>query len=223
MPNNVPDITTNYLRDLDDALVSLDGDVRRDLVQGAREELHGLDADAARERIAALGDPAFIAAEANDASDRGDTAPSASTAAATAHSEPRALPRPPARAGRGYAITASLLFALGGAIVPVLGWVAGLVMVAISPQWRRWEKLVAILPAPVFGALIFALTLAAPEPKRGDAVNPLVPNIFDIWWSYALLLLVVNLVGGLWLLWRSQRDPQSPPHRAQHHPSGGRR
>ncbi|QYH34764.1 DUF1700 domain-containing protein [Salinibacterium sp. M195] len=192
MTDRTTEVVTNYLRELNDALHGLDDAVRRDIVDGAREELHGLTPAEAQQRIAALGDPAFIASEASDASPVTTARPAAESA----------------REGTGYVVTASLLVALGGVIVPVLGWLAGLIMVWMSRQWWRWEKVVASLVAPVVSVLAIVLLLSSGSPERGEAVNPLVPTAFDVWWSGALLVIVANLGVGMWLLWRARRTPR---------------
>ena len=192
MTEKTSEEVARYLRTLHEALHEIDRAVRRDIVNGAREELQGLEPVEAEQRIAALGDPAFIAAEAKAASPR-----------------PAARPVPqPDREGTSYAVTASLLVALGGVIVPVLGWVAGLLMVWMSRQWWRWEKVVASLVVPAVGLMAVALALSSREPERGETVNPLGPTIFDTWWSIALLGLLGNLIAGMWLLWRSRRTPR---------------
>jgi uncharacterized membrane protein len=193
MSEQTSEVANSYLRELDDALHGVDDAVRRDIVGGAREELQGLEPEEARQRIAALGDPVFVASEASE-----------SSPVTTARSVPAQ-----GREGKDYAVTASVLVALGGILVPVLGWLAGLVMVWISSQWWRWEKVVASLVPIVVGALAFALIFLPPEENdRGAAVNPLIPAVFDIWWSGALLVMICNLIAGMWLLWRSRRTPR---------------
>ena len=59
-----PQVVRNYLAQLESALGGLPTDVRDGIVAGVAEELSGLDAATAAERIETLGDPAFIAAEA---------------------------------------------------------------------------------------------------------------------------------------------------------------
>ena len=197
MTEKTSDEVARYLRTLDDALRGVDRAVRRDIVNAAREELQGLESAEAEQRIAALGDPAFIAAEAEAASPR------------PASPRPAARPVPqPDREGTSYAVTASLLVALGGVIVPVLGWVAGLLMVWMSRQWWRWEKVVASLVVPAVGLMAVALALSSREPERGETVNPLGPTHFDTWWFFTLLVLLGNLIAGMWLLWRSRRAPR---------------
>lgn len=192
MTEQTSEVATSYLRELDDALHGVEDAVRRDIVDGAREELQGLSPEEARKRIAAFGDPVFIASEAANTS---------STSYAPAK----------AREGAGYVITASLLVALGGIIVPVLGWLAGLVMVWISDQWWRWEKTVASLVPIAVGALAYMLALLLSEGQgqgQGEGANPLIPTVFEVWWSFVLLVIICNVIVGMWLLWRGRRTPR---------------
>lgn len=190
MTEQTSEVANSYLHELDDALHGVDDAVRRDIVDGAREELQGLSPEEARQRITALGDPVFIASEASNAS-------------------PAGYVPAKAREGAGYVIIASLLVALGGIVVPVLGWLAGLIMVWISDQWWRWEKTIASLVPITIGALAFTLALLlSPDPSQGDGVNPLIPTVFEVWWLGYLLVTICNVIAGMWLLWRARRTPR---------------
>jgi len=190
MIEQTSEVVTNYLNELNDALHDVEAAVRRDIVNGVREELHGLEPREAQRRIADLGDPAFIASEASEG-----------LPLASAHASPV-----PSREGVGYTVVATLLVALGGVIVPVLGWLAGLVMIWLSRQWWRWEKIVATLGPAAVVALVLALVfLLSRSQERGAVVNPLIPVLYDSWWSGGLLLILCNLIVGMWLLWRAQR------------------
>ena len=59
-----PQVVRTYLDQLEATLSGVREDVRHDIVAGIAEELRGLSAADAAARIEALGDPAFIAAEA---------------------------------------------------------------------------------------------------------------------------------------------------------------
>lgn len=82
-------------------------------------------------------------------------------------------------------------------------------MVWMSTTWRRWEKWVGTLTAPVvtLGVVFIPHWIAASgagaEMGAGSEMpNPLVPALFDTWWSGILFLLALNAIVGLWLLWR---------------------
>ena len=123
-----PQVVRSYLAELENALVGVSAEVRAEIVAGVREELNGLDATSAAARIEILGDPEFIAAEARaesgavtsstgSTSTRGDSA--ASVARATEPAEPR-----------WFSVLASLLVAFGGIVIPVIGWIALIVLLA---------------------------------------------------------------------------------------------
>jgi hypothetical protein len=112
---------SDYLDRLAAALADAPAGLRDDIVTGIREELVGLDDTATALRIAALGDPARIAAEALD-------------------QLPAASPRPPV----AYLIVTVALIVIGGWLIPVLGWIAGLVMAVGSPEWSPRDKRIAV-------------------------------------------------------------------------------
>ncbi|WP_167139080.1 hypothetical protein [Diaminobutyricimonas sp. TR449] len=193
-----PQVVRSYLAQLEAALVGVPDSVSRDIRAGVAEELTGLDAAAAAARIEELGDPAFIAAEAR----------------AEAGAPPVIVAPPvaaPAGDSRAYTIIAALLVALGGILVPVLGWVVGIAMVWMSRTWSLGEKWIATLTGPVsvvLGAGI-AATVSLAEyqvgfPESEDLPNPVVPAFFDAALSSFLLLVLVNVVVGMWLLWRAR-------------------
>lgn len=105
-----------------------------------------------------------------------------------------------------YAVIASLLVAIGGVVVPLLGWVFGIAMVWASKTWRIWEKWVATL-VPLFLGFAIAFTLVAiRNSERGELTGGTssVPAFFDAWWFGLLLVLGLNVFVGAWLLWRAR-------------------
>jgi uncharacterized membrane protein len=201
-----PQVVRSYLAQLEAALVGVPETVGGDIRAGVEEELTGLDAAAAAARIEELGDPAFIAAEARAEAGVVDSPVPATATAPTAAAEPAA-----GGDSRGYAVVAALLVALGGVVVPVVGWIVGIAMVWLSRTWTLGEKWVATLTGPL--SFIVAAGIAATvalgerevDPVTGEAINPVLPSIFPGWVSYALLLIAVNVIVGIWLLWRAQR------------------
>lgn len=152
-----------YLAELERELEGLPNAVVRDILDGVREELAGLDADQAEVIIEQLGDPAFIAAEARAAA------------------EPLSLS--PQREPRGYVFLTAMIVALGGVIIPVVGWVVGVVMMWLSTSWRTWEKWVATLtPLLVliagYVATLIAKLAARPAEGDGDLHGPRFENFF---------------------------------------------
>lgn len=185
----------DYFARLDAAMSQVPHGVASEIRGGIAEELDGLDAAATAARIAQLGDPREIAAEAR------------AEAPAVAQTVVPQAAKVPATQSRGFAITAALVFAFGGFLVPVVGWFVGVVMVASSSLWRRWEKILAItLPFGVImliaaGTLIIRLV----SPAEHEVQNPLLPASYDIWNSSILLVFVLIPIVGGWLLWRLRR------------------
>ncbi|UGS28193.1 hypothetical protein K8F61_08560 [Microbacterium resistens] len=204
-----------YLADLDAALSDLPDRVAADLRSGIAEELEGWDGAGLDARIAQFGDPLEIARAAGDATEP-ESAPAPPKAVAPA-------PAPtPLGASRRFAIVAALVLAFGGFLVPLAGWVVGVVLVLASRMWRGWEKAVAILlpfAALAVGFLVaiigHAVGTSAGTAGAGEyeAPTPEIPGGYVVGlngWHFGIILvfLLVPLCGG-WLLWRL-RDRSSP-------------
>ena len=193
MTKATPQSTRDYLSQLDAALVGVEPDVRSEILAGIREELDGLDAEAAAARIRTLGDPAFIAAEAKAATP---------TPERTSPAEP-----PP---GRTLAIVAVLLVIVGAFVIPVIGPLVGLVWISFSAVWTRWEKIAAWL-APIVVSLTFvlvgAISGAVQQNAATEAVNPLLPLGNLGGWHVAILLpyFVLPIVGIVLLMKANNR------------------
>lgn len=185
MTERTPQVVRSYLAELEAALSGVPVELARDIRDGVEEELAGLDAAAAAERIERLGDPVFIAAEARAG---------VGTPVVTATDASRSAA--PISASRGFAIVAALLVALGGVAIPVLGWIVGIAMVWMSSLWRTGEKWIATLVGPVAVAVLIILTWLFAE------ANPLASHVPA--WGSVLLLIPINVVVGIWLLWRSR-------------------
>lgn len=204
--STAPQVVHSYLTQLERALVGLPVEVREEIVAGIREELDGLDAAAAAARIETLGDPAFIAAEALTEADVPALAPS----------EPRWFP-----------VVAALLVAVGGIVIPFVGWLVGIAMVWMSKSWRSSEKWIATLTPFAAIAAMALISLVVEWTKLGEASagqegpNPLVPAMYDVVWSSVVLALLVNVVVGLWLLVRSRRGWEGKVFAAATRPLGG--
>lgn len=194
-----------YLARLDAAMSALPHGVAAEIRSGIAEELSGLDVDELSARIAELGDPAVIAREAQAQSEDAPAAPL-----------PPVAPKPPVTSSRTFAIIAAITLSAGGFVVPIVGWIVGAVLVCLSPLWKTWEKVVAIVVPFVtlaisafIGGTFWGVAgfESGSSSGTGDTVttasNPLVPSAYDLVWSGALVLgaLLVPL-SGLWLLWR---------------------
>lgn len=149
--------------------------------------------------LRALGEPDAIAAAA-----RGPEA--AST---------RDAPRPRGFLDtRGGGILTVVVLTIGGAIVPVLGWVAGLILLWNSHCWRVRDKLVATFATPVvlFVSLVAVWLFRVAERSTADCGpgcldSPLIPAPFDVLWTVVLTAVVVMpVVVAIWLL-ATLREP----------------
>lgn len=154
-----------YLRELDAALADATPSLRSEILGDIADDLRGLDADATKQRIEELGDPRAIAADAR--AESSPTAPEAET--------------PPSRT---YAIVTSIVLVAGWYLVPVLGWLAGLVMIGAGSRWstrvRRNGILasVAVIVVSTIGLLGFRGSDAWIGGVAIFAAGPLIGNIF---------------------------------------------
>lgn len=197
-----------YLARLDEAMRAVPHGVASEIRAGILEELQGLDADATAERIDHLGDPGEIAREAQS-----------ETSAVSPIEPPASGPElpgssPSTTSTRGFAIVAALTLSFGGIVVPVVGWFVGAVLVIMSPLWKAWEKVVAIVVPFVVGGLSILLlstmvTVSTWESSSSSsgvelpANNPLVPAWYDMIWVGVMGIGILLIpLSGLWLLWR---------------------
>jgi len=183
----------DYLAELEDLLADVDPTIREGLVGGIREELVGLtDADAVQ-RLRALGDPAFVAASAR-----------------AELPQPAVLPR---RDAAWYSVVTVLLGSIGGFLIPVLGWIVGLVMLWAARNWRVRHKVVGTLltmlgPGGTFLMLVPFYTVGTVTVSgRGDNPNPLMPEPAPSPWGAIVFgaLAVAWFVGWIWLLIVAER------------------
>ena len=166
-----------YLRELETALAAAPAELRAEIVDDVSARLQGLDDTATAERIAQLGDPRAIAADATAEAD-----------AEAADSAPRPAP------SLTYPTITAVVLAVGWFVVPVIGWIAGLVMVAYGSGWsttERWRAILWSAGAAVAGFVVGLLAL------RGSTYWPIGLAIFVI------VPLVANIVIGVRLrrLW----------------------
>jgi uncharacterized membrane protein len=137
----------DYLRTLERELDGLPWARRREVldeisehISAARAELENESESAIRTMLDRLGDPADIAAEAGGR---------------VAGAEPSAIA---VRSSAGWQeIAALVLLPLGGLVIPVLGWVIGLILLWSSNAWTTREKLLGTLVVP--GGLVVPVAL----------------------------------------------------------------
>lgn len=205
MNDTTPQITRDYLVQLEASMSGVRPDVRAEMVAGIREELDGLDAAAAAARIADLGDPTFIAAEAAAATES-DPRPSESLTAAP--------PQPQPAPSRALPVTAALLILVGTFVVPIIGPLVGLVLMSFSVAWSRREKIVAWL-APLAVTLILAtanaIVIAMQSSPASEARNAVTPGLGLGGWHLIILIpyLVLPIVGVVLFVRASRRNWQA--------------
>ncbi|WP_127793817.1 hypothetical protein [Agromyces sp. LHK192] len=216
-----PQVVRGYLRELDAELAGLPDATRRDIVDGVAGDLDGLDPAAAAARIEQLGDPAAIAAEARAgfegeasgsriAVDAAERMPPAVAVAEA--SDGVALDRRDPVVSRGwYVVVTSVAVAVGGFVIPILGWVVGIALMWLSTAWSRVEKWVAtLLPVGliVVVAVIQGIGALIEQGRRAalgaEPAGPDLPFAF-VGWHTIVLLPFVYVVVGIWLLVRGLR------------------
>ena len=172
----VDTLVDSYLRRLDVAAARLPVDRREELLQEIREHIEGARAAGAAADEAAvctlldrLGEPEEIVASATD-----DVAGAPAAASSATRSPSTALE------------TAAVLMLTLGSLVPVVGWLVGVVLLCSSRRWRPGEKVLGILVVPggpggllVAGALLGGQTCsssssapASPVPVPGTVGAP---------------------------------------------------
>ena len=104
------------------------------------------------------------------------------------------------------AIIPPLVYAFGSVFVPYLGWLAGVVLIATSRRWSRTVKLVSTLAPLVATVVYLAVTTANHSYSEGEqfdgpsaSVNPLLPQVIDLFGSYVVLA-ASSFVAGIVLL-----------------------
>lgn len=181
MTGDRPDhpLVREYLDDLSREAADLPRTARHDLVDQISAHIaealarDGESEAAVRNVIAGLGPPAEIVAAARSGS-----------------------PAPPARAGTREAV-AILLLLVGGVVVPIIGWFAGVVLLWSSPAWTVAQKLTGTLVVPG-GLLVPVVMFGMVWPSGMAAV------------TIGLALLVVLVAAPIAVavhLWRSAARP----------------
>lgn len=194
MTSQTPRASVNrYLEALEQELSNLPFTPAHELYTEIETELNALSDEDAVIRIAALGTPALIAEELADAHElaRAQDQPEQRTSSA--------LERTP------YVLLVSFAVAVGGLVIPALGWIAGIVLMWLSPVWSKVQKLLTnlapLLAIPV--VLILQTFMSGSglttDPGSGGT-NPLVPATYDLVWSGVLIATIPVFVSGVILL-----------------------
>lgn len=207
MPNTQQSpLVADYLRRLDAAAAGLPADRRDELVEGIREHLdsalQGTDqaSDAqVRAVLDRLGSPEEIVAAAAD-------------------SEASLPPyQSPPKSGIGaLEIITVILLAIGGIILPILGWFIGLALLWTSSRWTTRDKLIGTFVWPggylmplAFG--MFAAQVCTSDPTTGaeSCSGWAMPPWLGVPVLVVLILAPLAVVG--YLITRARRSPAAGP------------
>jgi uncharacterized membrane protein len=173
-----------YLRELDEELRDLPAARRDELVDEIREHIdsalgearNGDEADV-RNVLERLGDPADIAAEARERFGIRRTKPGVRE------------------------ILALILLPIGGLILPVIGWVAGAILLTSSTVWTTREKVIGLLVVPggLLPAALFGFVggrSCAELVVDGRVVSQTCSGGVPVWLAYPFLAVLV--IGPIW-------------------------
>jgi len=158
--SSTPDkLVERYLKHLEVELDDLPRDRRREIVEEiaghiaeARASLeHESEADV-RNILEGLGDPADIA---EDARERFDVQP----------------PAAPAQPSRTLEIAALVLLLVGGLILPIAGWVIGVVLLWVSTVWNVRDKIIGTVFVPGGLGLSLFLLFAVGSGAGGEVCS----------------------------------------------------
>jgi uncharacterized membrane protein len=163
-------LVEDYLDRLEHELADFPAPRRRELVQEisehiaeARAELESESEADVRNLLDRMGDPADIAAEA-----RGAPAEPPAAAGKQGHG----------RRSGALEVVALILLLLGGVVVPVIGWLVGVVLLWISSAWTARQKLLGTLVVPGGLALPAGILLLATSSESACYQQP-VPGARD--------------------------------------------
>jgi hypothetical protein len=173
MSSTADKLVDDYLKRLDRELAGFPRARRRELVDEISEHIAEARADVESENEAAirtlldrLGDPEDIAAEARE----------------------RFGARPK---GSGWDVVALIMLLVGGVILPVIGWIIGVVLLWVSETWTTREKLVGTLVVPGGLALPIFIELTATSSQLCSSYNG-QPAVCEGGRSLAASILVIS-------------------------------
>ncbi|MCW4459438.1 hypothetical protein [Microbacterium sp. MPKO10] len=112
------------------------------------------------------------------------------------------------RDSRAFAYVAAIAYGFAGIVLPVVGWVIGVIMVATSPRWSaRQKRWCATVPLILTLAAVAVTSLASAlhsDTERFPMAESL-PSAYDIAWFGIVVVLVISASIGVWLM-HSARD-----------------
>ncbi len=202
-------LVEQYLERLDRDLAELPRARRAEIVEDiaahiaqARSELPVESEAAIRNLLERLGDPAEIAA---DAGERGTSA---------------------RRERRGLEIAALVLLLVGGVVLPVVGWLVGVVLLWVSDIWTNRDKVIGtlvvpggLLPAALFGAGVVGYTESCSseiDPATGAVIGETCTGgpstlVQLLMTGLFVVVLVAPLLTTAYLARRMRRTTAVPP------------
>jgi hypothetical protein len=200
MKSTADKLVEDYLARLDRELAGFPRARRRELVEEisghiaeARADLDTENEAEVRTLLDRLGDPADIAVEAGERSDRGG-----------------------ARRTSGWDIVALILLFIGGVIIPVVGWLVGVVLLWASAAWSTREKLIGTLIVPGGLALpgaLATLTWSAESCSGGPGIETTCTGgnpVGDVLWAVMAVALVVASIASVLYLARQRARTMAP-------------
>jgi hypothetical protein len=191
MSSQADKLVETYLKRLESELRELPQQRRRELVDEiaehiaeARADLETQDDAAIRSLLERIGAPEEIAAEATG----------------------RADARP---VGAGWKeVGALVLLPIGGVVLPVLGWLIGVVLLWVSDAWRTREKLLGTLLFP--GGLLIPAALGVLASESGSCGTVVTPQLSPqpigeacaspdgtAWWEVTLVVVLIAVPIGV--------------------------
>lgn len=198
-------VKDDYLTALRAEAQSLPAEVAGDLIEGITEELRGLDDQQTADRLHDLGDPASVVAAAR--AELGATPSGTRTQDAT-----------------WYTVVTAFLLLVGGIVLPVIGWIAGVVLLWMSKTWTLRDKIggTLVMPAGAIAAVASWTLVGSVEMTTsvdgGNTVTtteqltpiPLVVLI-NVFLVLPIITFVYLLVRANWLKKRAEDSPSPAP------------
>lgn len=110
--------------------------------------------------------------------------------------------------GPGYVAVTALLVGIGGLVLPVVGWIAGIVALWTGRVWTTLERWVATLAPVVVSAIVVDVwwavrsSASAGPPPPGDGFHPpepVTPGVVGAVWMVWLGTSIGSVAIGIWL------------------------
>ena len=188
MANTLPDTALRYLHQLERATVDLPASVRSDILTEIRQELQAVPPGDLDAHISTLGDPYMI------------------SEAARVELESAYVESNPRRESATYTTVVAVVIFVGGVLVPIIGWIVGVVFLWRSRTWTTRDKVIGTTLPPT-GGLASAVILSMPIFGTLEDIPGGIDLASDSPMLFALLMVVaaLPLVTFVYLLLRARR------------------